>query len=153
MVLKADVFFVAFFVVVIFLQNVYHTVSYTESHILKNIMSFFLIYYGYTCIVGHYIFHNKIYQSVKFQVRNLYTAEILDKKVWKITKGNNTKIMKWRVMLFLHCTCEVSSQKLKYFLIYVPDKKCGWTDMYTDVLTIWYSRGYPFVLPIVLIAT
>ena len=56
------------------------------------------------------------------------------KKVWKISKGNNSEIMKERVMVLEHCTSpqwdlstyEVSSWYLLYFLKYGPDKIKVW---------------------------
>jgi hypothetical protein len=71
----------------------------------------------------------------------LHSGEIL---VWKITKGNNSKIMQSRVIILVHCTppqwglstYEGSSSYLKHFLRYVLDKnvgrKDGWMDGWMD---------------------
>ena len=63
----------------------------------------------------------EVHLSLKFQVSSLNSIGLnaLDKK--NITKGSNSKIMKRRILVILHCTapirglfiCEVSSQQLE----------------------------------------
>jgi fucose 4-O-acetylase-like acetyltransferase len=73
-----------------------------------------------------------------------FLSYVLDKKVWKITEGNNWKKLCKVVIILVHCTppqydlstYEVSSWYLKYFLRYAPDKNVGGKEGWTETISI-----------------
>jgi hypothetical protein len=93
-----------------------------------------IIYTEELSFLGTAFLLNKIYPPMTFHVDISNTFALCSTKVknyvWKITKGNNSKIMKGRVIILVHCTppewdlCtyEVSCWYLKGLLSYALDK-------------------------------